>query len=239
MAEDSITMLEHPIDVMPLMHKAFRAVSDRTEALATKAKTIEDIEELNRVFGFWIGQIVYHAAVEDEVMTGPLQDSQPARDNETEHTELAGKAGDLSKFIALGHAAGLKESVREAAFTLEEEQHKELEERFHEVEDALKEVLGEKKVTARTIRHIHSRLMGIRILELDHFENEEAFVCSLVRDEIDEAGQLYIVRRLLIDDNAEDPRWVTDWVHSELDPAEQAQLADLEVRFQNAVAQPA
>ena len=239
MTAERINKLEHPIDVMPLMHKAFRAVSDRTEALAADASTVEDIAELNEAFGFWVKQILYHATVEDEVMTGPLQDSQPARDNEAEHAELAGKAGELAEFIARGKAAGLEESVRQALFTLEEEQHKELEERSHEVEDALKEVLGEKKVTARTIRHIHSRLLGVRILELDHFENEEAFVCPLVRDEIDEAGQLYIVRRLLIDDTAEDPRWVIDWVHSELDPAEQALLEDLEARFQGVVAQPA
>ena len=239
MTAERINRLEHPIDVMPLMHKAFRAVSDRTETLAAEAATVEDIAELSGAFGYWIKQIVYHAAVEDEVMTGPLQNSQPARDNEAEHSELAGKAGELVAFIAKGKGAGLEESVREAAFTLDEEQHKELEERFHEVEDALKEVLGEKKVTARTIRHIYSRLMGIRILELDHFENEEAFVCPLVRDEIDEAGQLYMVRRLLIDDTADDPRWIIDWVHSELEPEEQALLEDLEVRFQDAAVQPA
>ena len=238
MTTENITKLEHPIDVMPLMHKAFRALSDRTEALAAKASTFEEVTELNEAFGFWVKQILYHATVEDEVMTAPLKDSQPARDNETEHAKLAGEAGELAKFIAQGNSAGLEESVREAAFTLEEEQHRELEERLHEVEEALKEVLGEKKVTARTIRHIHSRFLGVRILELDHFENEEAFVCSLVRDEIDEAGQLYMVRRLLIDDNAQDPRWVIDWVQSELDPADQVLLGELEVRFQGAVAQP-
>ncbi|MCH8296659.1 MAG: hypothetical protein IH873_01200 [Chloroflexi bacterium] len=231
--------LEDPIDVMPLIHKAFRAVSDRTEALAAKASTFEDIAEMNGEFGNWVKQIVYHAAVEDEVMTGPLKDSQPARDNEREHAELAGKAGDLTSFIAMGNAAGLEESVREAAFSLEEEQHLALEEKFHEVETALKDVLGEKKVTARTIRHIHSRLIGVRILELDHFENEEAFVLSLVRDEMDEARQLNIVRRLLIDESAEDPRWIIDWVYSELDSEDQALLKDLETRFQGVVAQPA
>ena len=60
----------------------------------------------------------------------------------------------------MGSGAGLEESVREAAFSLDEEQHNLLEERFHDVETALKEVLGEQKVTARTIRHIHSRLLG-------------------------------------------------------------------------------
>ena len=152
---------------------------------------------------------------------------------------MAGKAGELAEFIAQGNGAGLAESVREAAFNLEDEQHKELEDRFHEVEAALAQVLGDKKVTARTIRHIHSRVLGVRILELDHFENEEAFVCSLVRDEIDEAGQLYMTRRLLIDDSAEDPRWIIDWVYSELDEADQALLKDLEARFEGAVAQPA
>ncbi|MCH7841715.1 MAG: hemerythrin domain-containing protein [Chloroflexi bacterium] len=239
MTAENIHKLEDPIDVMPLMHKAFRAVSDRTEALAAKASTFEDIAELKEAFGYWVKQILYHATVEDEVMTGPLKNSQPARDNEAEHAELAGKAGELAAFIAKGKAAGLEESVRDAAFTLEEAQHKELEERFHEVESALQEVLGEKKVTARTIRHIHSRLIGVRILELDHFENEEAFVVSLVRDEVDEAGQLYIIRRLLIDESAEDPRWIIDWVYSELDSADQALLKDLETRFQAAVAQPA
>ena len=128
-------------------------------------------------------------------------------------------------FIALDNAAGLEESVREAAFPLDEEQHNLLEERFHNVKTTLKEGLGEKRVTVRTIRHIHSRLIGVRILELDHFENEEAFIISLVANEIGEAGQLDIVHRLLIDEAAEDPRWVIDWVYSELDPAEQAQLA--------------
>lgn len=239
MATENLHRIEDPIDVMPLMHKAFRAVTDRTEAMAAEATTVEDIAKLNETFGFWIKQILYHATVEDEVMTGPLKDSQPARDNETEHAELAGKAGDLASFIAMGNAAGIEESVRDAAFSLEEEQHKALEEKFHEVETALKDVLGEKKVTARTIRHIHSRLLGVRILELDHFENEEAFVCSLVRDEIDEAGQLYIIRRLLIDETAENPRWIIDWVYSELDEADQELLKDLENRFQGVVAQPA
>jgi len=242
MTADNNHRIEDPIDVMPLMHRAFRAVSDRTEAMAASATTFEDIAKLNESFGFWIKQIVYHAAVEDEVMTGPLKNVQPVRepvqDNEDEHAALAGKAVELAEFIALGKGAGLAESVRDAAFTLEDEQHKELEDRFHEVEAALAEVLGDKKVTARTILHIHSRVMGVRILELDHFENEEAFVCSLVRDEIDEAGQIYIIRRLLIDESADDPRWIIDWVYSELNDPDQALLKDLEARFQGAVAQP-
>ena len=237
MTAENISKLEHPIDVMPLMHKAFRAKSGRTEALAAQASTIEDIAELNEAFGFWVKQILYHATVEDEVMTAPLQNSQPARDNEAEHAVLAGKAGELANLIACGKTARLEDSARESAFTLEEKQHKELGERSHEVEEALKEALGEKKVTALTIRHLHTQSVGVRMLELTHFHHEEAFVCSLVRDEIDEAGQLSMIRRLLIDDSAEDPRWIIDWVHSELDTAERAQLDELENRFKGEVAQ--
>jgi len=76
-------------------------------------------------------------------------------------------------------------------------------------------------------------------LELDHFENEEAFVVNLVRDEIDESGQLYMVRRLLIDETAENSRWIIDWVYSELDDSDKTLLKDLENRFQDAVVQPA
>ena len=44
MSAKNFAKLEHPIDVMPLMHKAFRAMSARTEALAAQASTIEDTE---------------------------------------------------------------------------------------------------------------------------------------------------------------------------------------------------
>jgi hypothetical protein len=46
------------------------------------------------------------------------------------------------------------------------------------------------RMTARTICHIHSRLIGVRIPESGHCADEEALVCPLVRDEIDDAGQL-------------------------------------------------
>ena len=40
MATENIHTLENPIDVMPLIHKAFRAVSDRTEAMAAETSTL-------------------------------------------------------------------------------------------------------------------------------------------------------------------------------------------------------
>ena len=66
----------------------------------------------------------------------------------------------------MGNAAGLEEIVREAAFSLDEEQDNLFEERFRDVETALKEGLGEKKVTVRTIHHIRSRQIWVRMIEL-------------------------------------------------------------------------
>ena len=102
MATENFHTLENPIDVMPLMHKAFRAVSDRTEAMAAEASTFDAVLPLNEAFAFWIKQIHHHATVEDEVMTGPMQDHRPARDNETEHADLSKKAGELAQFHRFG-----------------------------------------------------------------------------------------------------------------------------------------
>ena len=100
----------------------------------------------------------------------------------------------------------------------------------------LKAAIGEEAVIARARRHLYRRVMGLRILEFDHFENEEAFVCSIVREHVSERDQLDLARRLLMDEDAEDPRWVIDWVASELAPGEQRLLSEMEARFTRAVA---
>ena len=58
--------------------------------------------------------------------------------------------------------------------------------------------------------------MDMRILEFDHFENEEAFVVPLVHEQMKGNQELELARRQLIDDTADDPRWVIDWVAKEL-----------------------
>jgi hypothetical protein len=236
MAEE-ITRLEDPIDVMNLMHKAFRAVSERVEKLAAQGEDGGDLTEFNEGFQFWIKQLLFHATAEDKYMTGPLTDCQPARDNESEHAELVQHGGGLIGFLGKGDAAGLEENVQAAMASLEERQHQELAEKAQEVEAALKTALGESRVTARTRRHLYRRVMALRILEYDHFENEEAFVCSLIKERRSEKEQLELAKRLLIDDEAEDPRWIIDWVASELTPTERNLLTEVENRFSE-VAKP-
>lgn len=231
---DEVTKLEAPIDVMVLMHKAFHMLSLRVEELAEKAQEGGDLSEFKEQFDFWVKQLLYHADTEDRYMTAPLKDSQPARDNETEHAALREHGGGLIEFLGKGDTAGLEGSIKAAMFALEEEQHEELIEKAKEVEEVLKREMGEERVVARTRRHLYRRVMAMRILEFDHFENEEAFVCSIVRDQMTESEQLEVVRLLLIDDAADDRRWIIDWVANELSASERELLSDLESRFAKA-----
>ena len=227
------TKLEAPIDMMILMHKAFRAQSERTEALAAEAQSGGDLGALKEAFMFWMKQLLYHATIEDKVMTAPLTDCQPARDNESEHAELAAQGTGLVGFIEKGDGAGLEESVKAAMLSMEDGQHQELADKAQEVEAALKAALGESTVTGRTRRHLYRRIMALRILEYDHFENEEAFVCSVVKERMSEQEQLDMVKQILTEEGADDPRWIIQWVQDEIDPAEREWLTALEGRFSN------
>ena len=228
---DQITKLDSPIDVMYLMHKAFRAQSERTEALAAKGQEGGDLTEFRESFDYWIKQLLYHATTEDKYMTGPLTDSQPARDNEAEHAGLVKIGGGLIEFLDRGDAAGLTENVTAAMAALEEKQHQELVEKAQEVEKVLIDAMGERKVIGRTRRHLYMRVMSLRVLEFDHFENEEEFVLPLVRDRFSTDQQLDLASRLLMGDEADDPRWIIDWVAREIDDEERKLLADLESKF--------
>ena len=131
-----------------------------------------------------------------------------------------------------GDAAGLAENVKAAMLAMEEEQHKEIVEQMADVEEILRWEIGETRVVARTRRHLYRRVLGLRVLEFDHFENEEAFVIPIVRERMSEQQQLGVVKHLLIDEEAEDPRWVIDWVASELDEDQRKLLSNLEARFE-------
>ena len=95
----------------------------------------------------------------------------------------------------------------------------------------LNEEIGATKVIARTQRHLYQRVLALRVAQDDHLENEEAFVLPEIWLRIAEKDQLEIVQRLLIDEDAEDQRWVVDWVSKALNPRELILLEDLVKRF--------
>ena len=226
-----ITRLDNPIDVMYLMHKAFRQLSERMEIEIARVQEGDELSAFRALFEFWAKRILFHATAEDTYMTAPLVDSQPARDNEAEHAELAQQAVALDTFMDKGDAAGLEVNVKAAMAALEDQQHQELAEKLHDVEEVLKREIGEDRVMARTRRHLYRMVVDLRVLEYDHFENEEAFVLPLVRERMTEAEELDVARHLLMDEESDDPRWIIDWVSSELTTGERMLLGGLELRL--------
>ncbi len=225
-----ITKLDNPIDVQMLIHKAFQALTERTQTLAAKGQEGGYLGEFRDSFNFWIKQFRFHAAAEDKYMTGPLIDFKPARDNEAEHSELVQQGGEIIEFMMKGDTAGLGKDVQRV-LALEEQQHREMVERIQEVEDELAIAIGERQVIARTRRHLYSRVIMLGSLEIDHFENEESFICPIISERFGEEQQLWMVKQLLIDSEADDPRWIIDWIASEIDPMERKLLSDLEAKF--------
>lgn len=226
-----ITSLASPIDAMLLMHQAFEAISQRVENLAAEGQSGGDLQAFRTEFDAWVTQLLHHATAEDLYMTGPISDAEPARDNESEHAELAEHGTELVNFIAQGDEAGLSDSVKSAVLGLEDAEHEALARDMQNVADLIKKEIGQEKVTARTRRHLYQRVMALRVLEFDHFENEEAFVLPLVREGFNDRQQLDMVERLLFDGNTENPRWIIGWMASELPPKQRALLLDLEKRL--------
>ena len=236
---DEVTVLESPIDVMYLMHKAFMIHSERTEALADKAQSGGDIQALTEALDGWVAQLLYHARIEDEFMTGPLKDTllqdgrAPLKENEKEHDELRLQGGALADYVKQGDSASLKSEAASLALAMEDKDHAELMGKVEEVEKAIAAAIGEEQVLARTRRHLYQSVMSFRVTEFDHFENEEAFVLPLVKDQMSDAEELECVRKLLFDDESSDPRWIIDFVAGELEDNERELLNELEKQIQN------
>ena len=96
---------------------------------------------------------------------------------------------------------------------------------------SLQEAMLQPGVRARTQRHLYQQVVALRIAQDDHFEEEEEFVLPIIRQRIAEKQQLEMTERLFIDRDAEDPRWILDWVAQDLTPTEQQVLAALVTRF--------
>jgi len=229
---DEIRVLESPIDVMYLMHKAFMIHSDRTEVLAEKAQSGGDLTNLANAVNAWIAQLLYHAKIEDSHMTGPLKDSllqdglMPLRDNVIEHDELRHQGAALIDHLQQGDKSAL-------ILSMEDKDHAELMGKAEEVETVIKQAIGEKKVLARTRRHLYESVVSFKVTEFDHFENEEAFVLPLVKDQMSDSEELECVRKLLFDDESVEPRWIIDFITGELDDNERELLNKLEKEIQN------
>ena len=113
----------------------------------------------------------------------------------------------------------------------EEELHRELLEGVQDVLDVLNEEIGKTSIIRRTKQHLHMQVISLRMAQQDHLETEEALVLPVIRERLNELEQLEVIKGLLTDEVAEDPRWVIEWVSQQLSPREQGLLADFEAWF--------
>jgi hypothetical protein len=108
--------------------------------------------------------------------------------------------------------------------------HGRLAERLEAVQQCLTEEIGRTMLIARTQRHLFGRVVMARIAQDDHLEEEEAFILPAVRRQLSDAQQWTIVRHLLLDEGADDPRWSLDWLADYLTSREWRLLDELAAR---------
>ena len=112
--------------------------------------------------------------------------------------------------------------------------HQRLADRLEEVQQCLTEEIGRTMLIARTQRHLFGAVVMARIAQDDYLEEEEAFILPVIRRELSAAQQGQIIRHLLIDQEAEDPRWHLNWLHDALPPRERRLVAELAAGFNEA-----
>ena len=115
---------------------------------------------------------------------------------------------------------------------IDEQDHADLDIKVSDVEDALRRALGEERVLARTRRHLYRSIMALKVAEFDHFENEEAFVLPMVKEQMTRTQELQCARKLLFDDGSDNSRWIIDFMYAQLQGDERSLLLVLEAEFE-------
>jgi hypothetical protein len=89
------------------------------------------------------------------------------------------------------------------------------------------EEIGRTMLIARTPRQLFGAVVLARIAQDDHLEEEEAFILPVIRRQLSTTQQEEVIGHLLIDQEAEAPRWHLDWLREMLPPREGQCLVDL------------
>ena len=206
-----ITTLEQPIDAMYLIHKALRGEADRTVELVRSLEDGNSLQPFKLAFTAWATAIMYHA--EKEV-----------------GTEMT-KSVDATRKAAADDPV---ERVKWALLAQEDEEYAALLEGVMDVMAVLEEDIGATSVISRTQQHLYGQAIALRVAQEDHLETEEAMVIALLRENLSPACQLEVVGALLVDQDADDPHWVIEWISQDLTPKENELLLELESQIKQA-----
>ena len=112
-----------------------------------------------------------------------------------------------------------------------EQEHLELTRKMEAVLEVLNEEIRDQQVITRTKQHLYRQVMTLRMAQEDHLETEAALILPALRAQMGEREQLNAAKGLLIDEEAQDSRWIIDWVSQHLNETERESLKELEARF--------
>ena len=206
-----ITKLEQPIDAMFLIHKALRGEADRTVEQARRLEDGCSLQPFKLAFTAWATAIMYHA--EKEV------------------------GAEMSRLVDESRRTAADDPVEQVKWALlekEDSEYAKLLEYVQDVMTVLEEDIGTTSVISRTKQHLYGQVIALRVAQEDHLETEEAMVIPLLRENLSPRRQLEIVGGLLVDRDADDPRWVIEWISQDLTPRENDLLLELESRINQA-----
>ena len=204
-------------ELMIVIHRVLSSEGERVQNLIDDYDENGSLQEFRLSFNFWATVLMYHADIEDENMTLPLTDYSLARDNESEHAELSELFESISEYLDNHSSANLERNVKAAAIALQQDQHERLLEALEDVLDVLNNEIGRNKVVARTLRHLYGKVVNLRICQDDHFESEEALVLPEVESKLSIEDKNKLARKLLIDDESDDPNWLVNWLFEKVD----------------------
>jgi hypothetical protein len=228
--QDIISQIEHPIDVMLLIHKAFSADAANVEKYIGNFTEEHTLQSFTLSFNQWAVAMMYHADMEDAHMTVDME-IEYARDNETEHQNIHEGLQGVEELINVNDNKELEFRVRTAILSLSDALHVEVINKLQDVMDVLDEEIGSQALIPRTKRHLFEKVVNARVTQDDHFENEEAFILPIIRDNWSETEQLDLVKILLIDAESDNKRWFIDWMVPYLTDNEKHLLNALETRL--------
>ena len=203
-----ITTLEQPIDAMYLIHKALLGEADRTVDQAQRLVDGCSLQSFKLAFTAWATAIMYHA--EKEV------------------------GAEMFRFADESSRAASQDPVERVKWALlekEDAEYAKLLDRVQDVMTVLEDDIGATSIIPRTKQHLYGQVIALRVAQEDHLETEEAMVIPLIRENLSPERQLEVVGGLLIDRDADDQGWVTDWISQYLTPKENELLLGLVSRL--------
>jgi len=197
-----------PIEVCKLINKALNAHAANAEGLVNDMEAGGTIQAFKLAFNNWASVLMFYLDQQENLLLPSLM--HMSSQNEQKGTPL---------------------SLRDVILSNETHWHLNLMNMIEEVFVVLNEDIGSTTVIPRTRQHLLEKTVQLGIAQKDHLEYEQFLLMPIVLEFIDQDTQMEVVKGLLIDDLADEPRWVIEWLSIELSEEENNQIAKMEKQF--------